>query len=246
VTLHRPLLLDFYCCGGGASRGYAEAGFTVLGVDNAPQPRYPYPFHLGSAIAALDDLLAGRALTFRLPGGGAGSVTLDAVSAVVGSPPCQAHTDLRHRTGLAYEDWIDRTRDRFTATGLPWIIENVEGAPLRDPLLLCGTSFGLSARCRDGITRQLWRHRLFESNVPLTAPGPCVHRGQPVGVYGHARGTSKRGYKGLVGECREALGIDWLPQSGLAQAIPPAYTRHLGGQLLTAVREDTRDTRRAG
>jgi DNA (cytosine-5)-methyltransferase 1 len=246
VTSPAPLLLDFYCCGGGASRGYAEAGFRVLGVDAVPQPRYPYGFHLGSAITALDDLLAGRAVTFRLPGGGAEAVTLDRVTALAGSPPCQGHTDLRHRTGLVYEDYIDRTRDRFTASGLPWIIENVEGAPLRDPLILCGTHFGLSALCRDGVRRDLWRHRLFESNVPLTAPGPCEHRGQPVGVYGHSGGKSLRGYKGLVSECREAMGIDWLPGKALAQAIPPAFARHLGGQLLTAVRESARDARRAG
>jgi DNA (cytosine-5)-methyltransferase 1 len=112
----------------------------------------------------------------------------------------------------------------------------VEDAPLIDPLLLCGTMFGLSATGRDGLRRQLWRHRLFESNVPLSAPAACAHAGQPVGVYGHSGGTSARGYKGTVAECREALGIDWLPGKALAQAIPPAYTEYLGAQLLTGIR----------
>lgn len=231
----RPLLLDFYCCGGGASAGFSRAGFHVLGVDLAPQPRYPFGFHQGSAFRALDALLAGGAVRFGDAAHGTYDVTLEDVAAVVGSPPCQAHTDLRHRTGLTYLDLIPGTRERFVATGLPWIIENVEGAPLRDPLLLCGTMFGLGAACRDGMRRQLWRHRLFESNVPLAAPSRCAHAGQPVGVYGHSGGTSLRGYKGRVQECRDALGIDWLPQAGLAQALPPVYTQHLGRQLLAAV-----------
>ncbi len=235
LLIPSPVLIDFFCCGGGASKGYADAGFSVYGVDNAPQPHYPYPFRRESALDVLDDLLAGRAVYFV---GREDSrwITLDDVAAFVGSPPCQGHTSLRHRTGKTYLDLIPDTRERFQASGKPWIIENVVGAPLVDPVRLCGTMFDLGATCLDGVYRQLRRHRLFESNAPISAPRPCAHEGQPVGVYGHGgNSANQRGYSGVFSERKEALGIDWLPSKALSQALPPAYTEHLGRQLLAAL-----------
>lgn len=211
----RYRLLDLFCCAGGCSVGYARAGFDVVGVDLVRQPDYPYEFHLGNA------------LTFPLDG-------FDAVHA---SPPCKAHTALRalrraRPQGELFDphpDLVEPTRERLKASGLPYVIENVVGAPLIDPVLYCGSSFGLLVR----------RHRLFESNVRLEAP-PCDHASQPVvlGVYGHGGAWTRTaagggGRKVAGAEAAEALGITHtVDQSRLSQAIPPAYTEHIGRQLI--------------
>lgn len=215
----RPRLLDLFCGGGGASMGYHRAGFDVVGVDKNPQPNYPFEFHQGDAIE------------FVLEHGH----EFDAIAA---SPPCQDHSTLRHTMGSSHgTGWlVGATRDALIATGLPYVIENVPGAPLLGPLKLCGSMLGLGAQCRDG-WRRLQRHRLFESNVPLLAPGPCVHQGPAVGVYGggpspRTAKTSRGGYQGLMLERVAAMGIDWMTRDELSQAIPPAYTEHLGVQLI--------------
>jgi DNA (cytosine-5)-methyltransferase 1 len=208
----RPRLLDLFCYDGGAAMGYYRAGFEVVGVDIFPRPRYPFEFHQADA------------LTFPLDG-------FDVIHA---SPPCQAHSTLRHlwKEG-EYVDLIAATRDRLEATGRPYIIENVVGAPLRGPVLLCGSMFGLGAN-----GRQLRRHRLFESNRPIGAPGPCSHVGQPVGVYGHGGGGQMtRGYKGTRAEYQEAMGINWTTKTAIAQAVPPAYTEWIGGELIRLISE---------
>ena len=117
------------------------------------------------------------------------------------------------------------------ATGLPYVIENVPGAPLHNPVQLCGSAFGLGAN-----GRQLRRHRLFETSFPVMAP-PCCHRGEPVGVYGTGGGGHMtRGYKGTPDEYRQAMGIDWATRTEIAQAIPPAYTEHIGAYLMLEIR----------
>lgn len=210
----RPRLLDLCCCGGGCSVGYWRAGFDVVGVDHAPQPDYPFLFHRADA------------LTFPLAG-------FDAYAA---SPPCKVWTSLKHTARAAtlfdvHQDLIGKVRDRLTETGKPYVIENVPGAPLINPVTYCGSSFGLQVR----------RHRLFEANWPLIAP-PCRHEDQPVvlGVYGTGGGDSGRAARGGGGGVKvsgraaaEALGIDWTTdQRRLSQAIPPAYTEHIGYQLI--------------
>lgn len=222
IHTRRPVLLDLFCGAGGAAMGYHRAGFEVIGVDLVAQPRYPFAFERADALELLGDPAA-IARNF------------DAVHA---SPPCQAYSALRWRHGdRGHPDLVDVVRAALGATGLPWVIENVDGSPVRAAVVLCGSMFGLGATCRDGRWRQLRRHRRFETPVPVMAH-PCYHRGGVIGVYGHTgvcdRGA--RGYTGSLAEAREAMGVDWMGARELAQAIPPAYTEHVGAALLAALR----------
>lgn len=220
----RPLIVDLFCCGGGAAVGYHRAGFDVIGVDIIRQPEYPFAFHLGDA------------LTFPIPA---------AAVAIHASPPCKAHTQMRTFAGGTppalfdvHPDLVAPTRDRLRQLGLPYIIENVEGAPLENPVVLCGSMFGLRVR----------RHRLFEASFPIPAPS-CNHRAQGpvVGVYGNggAWDSTNRaggGGKKVVGkDAADAMGITHThTQRLLAQAIPPAYTHHIGLALLAHLELTTR------
>jgi DNA (cytosine-5)-methyltransferase 1 len=220
----KPKLLDLFCCAGGAATGYARAGFEVVGVDLAHQKRYPFHFIRADVLALNMDWVR----------------QFDAIHA---SPPCQGYTEMHAPGKKGAPKLIDPVREILQASGLPWIIENVEGArwAMRDPIVLCGTMFGLGT---DG--HELQRHRLFESNVPIGAPGPCRHSGGPVvGVYGgHARNRStKHGgragpdkwTKGNKGAMAEAMGMTWASTTEMSEAIPPAYTEYLGRQLLSHV-----------
>lgn len=220
----RPRLLDLFCCAGGAGHGYALAGFEVVGVDIEFQPRYPYEFHEADVMALDPAWLA----------------SFDAIHA---SPPCQGYTALRHAPGTkGAPRLIGAVRELLEATGRPYIIENVEDArsEMRDPVMLCGTSFDLGAQ-----GHELHRHRLFESNVTLRVPS-CEHTDKPViGVYGgHARCRSaKHGGRGTrdvwegghKAAASEALGIDWMTLTEMSESIPPAYTKFLGAQLMRAL-----------
>lgn len=218
----RPRLLDLFCGAGGCSVGYDRAGFDVTGVDISPHPDYPFPFAQQDALEVLadPDWLAG----------------FDVIHA---SPPCprystitpadrrDTHPDLVLPVLEALADWSART-------GGMWVMENVPGAPLPDPALYCAQAMGL---------RNLRRHRLFASNVLLLAPG-CACTGEPVfGIYGdHAQldsgkrpdGTS-RGVKARTDDhARELLGAPWVTTwDDLTDLIPPAYTEHVGQQLMT-------------
>jgi DNA (cytosine-5)-methyltransferase 1 len=210
----KPRLLDLFCGGGGASMGYYRAGFEVVGVDIKPQPRYPFEFHQGDA------------LTYPLEG-------FDAYHA---SPPCQPFAKIRKLTqsqGKAkdYPELIEPIRKRLLAIGKPYVIENVPGAPLIEPLTLCGSFFGLPIR----------RHRLFEMNfeawgVPCAhyaeiADKPPLHRltgkSRVVGCYGNGRGKGDN--KVLWSK---AMGITWMTRKEMSQAIPPAYTEYIGKYLM--------------
>jgi DNA (cytosine-5)-methyltransferase 1 len=227
-------LLDLFCCAGGASVGYARAGFTVVGVDSDPNhgKRYPFEFHHADAL----DYVKEHGHEF------------DAIAA---SPPCQAYTTANRANRAAgkqpHPDLVGPTRDALVATGRPYVIENVEGAPLVNPLRLCGTEFGLVAPDDDGLMLELRRHRLFESNVYLYGAGGCQHRPvtgyQVGGVYGGGSGTITRartirhgGYTPPTAVRAQLLGVDWtMTQHELSQAIPPAYTEHIGRQLLAVL-----------
>lgn len=201
-------ILDAFCCQGGAGAGYVRSGFSVTGVDIEPQPRNPHTVIQADAIAFIREH----------------GHEFDAIHA---SPPCQAYTTLRHRTKESYVDLVAVVREALEVTGRPWVIENVVGAPLCNPIMLCGTSFGLGV---DG--RELRRHRLFESNVALMSM-PCAHTLPVVGVYGTGGGGQMtRGYKATPEQAAKALDIDWMNRYGLSQAIPPAYTEFIGGQLM--------------
>ena len=149
---------------------------------------------------------------------------------IVASPPCQTFSRTQHLRdaqgkGTSKVNMIPETRAALVRSGKTYVIENVPGAPLIDPLLLCGSSFGLGVR----------RHRLFESNAMLFGL-PCDHKGQgrPIGVYGSMRDDIPQGGKTAdsLDEARAAMGIDWMLWGDLVEAIPPAYTEHIGRQLI--------------
>lgn len=219
-------LLDLFCCQGGASVGYARAGFTVYGVDIDPQPRYPYPFHRGDAIAVLGRLLAGEAVEF-MHHGVSEWLSLSDFAAIHASPPCQAFTLAQKIMNNDHPDLLEPSRKLLAQTGLPWVIENVPGAPLVEPVELCGPMFGL----------ETYRHRGFESNVTLIAPEHPEHvasttkMGRPPrpGEYMHIVGNFSGVERG-----REVMGMPWANRDGLREAIPPAYTQHIGTQLMAA------------
>ena len=210
----KPRLLDLFCCAGGAGMGYHLAGFEVVGVDIEPQPRYPFEFHEGDA------------MTFPLDG-------FDAVHA---SPPCH---DWTGASGGRVNDtgWmLPATVARLAASGLPYVVENVPGpaaAHMPAAATLCGAAFGIA---------RLKRHRLFAVDFPVMVP-PCPgHRTtRPIGVYGELGRNDRddRGTHGYVRRragvrtARELLGCPWMEPHELSQAIPPAYTRFIGEQLLT-------------
>ena len=221
-------LLDLFCGAGGAAMGYHRAGFEVVGVDVAFQKHYPFEFHQADAL----EYMAEHGREF------------DVIHA---SPPCQAFTSLKTMwNAKEHADLVGPTRAALEKIGKDYIIENVVGAPLIAPFMLCGTMFGL------GVGKaELRRHRLFEATFEVGLLTPCAHglranvigvygghgrdRRRTVGVYGGAGGHSKRD-RGIqeynTAERAEAMGIDWMTGAELSQAIPPAYTEWIGKQLL--------------
>lgn len=231
-----PRLLDLFCCAGGAAMGYHRAGFEVVGVDIRPQPRYPFEFIQADCLS-LDPAF------------------IQSFDAIHASPPCQAHTAMKTmHNAKAHPDLVEPTRQMLIASGRPWVIENVIGAPLIAPIMLCGTMFGLGVEDAD-----LQRHRLFEmSDPPLFVP-QCQHgrratvgvygghvrdrRRRTIGVYGEgARDSRRKLDKGVdeftVEDARMAMDIDWMTLAELCQAIPPAYTQWIGQQLLATLNHE--------
>lgn len=240
----KPRGLDVCCCEGGVSKGYADAGADMYGIDlfeDYSQKRYPYPSYKGDAVVALKILLLGGWLPFTHKNGTVEWLQLKDFSFLHGSPPCQRWSITNHN-GRDYPDLIVPLRNLFVTSGLPYVIENVVGAPLNNPIELCGCMFGLSAIDDDGIKLHLQRTRLFESNVPLDQPAHDHSDHEWVGgCYGGARRDKyeakyvrKGGYVPPNKAVVEAyMGIDWMTWKGLYQSIPPAYTEHIGRQLLS-------------
>lgn len=216
-------LLDLFCGAGGAGMGYHRAGFEIVGVDNRPQPHYPFEFHQADALEYCREHGA----------------EFDVIHA---SPPCQKYTGMRNislaRFGKAPEhpDLIEPTRQELKRTGKHYIIENVQNAPLLTQIILCGVALGLP---------HLARHQHFESSILLFAP-KCNHRSANyvIGVYGDAPDGRRVSYPqhrlariaNCLDEGREVMGIDWMDWQELREAIPPNFTEYIGKQLLDALR----------
>lgn len=213
----RPRLLDLFCCQGGAASGYDRAGFDVVGVDKEPQPLYPFPFIQMDVFELLSSPW----------------FDLDAFDAIHASPPCQFATVYGNNRAHVRDDHpnlIPATREALKAVGLPYVIENVEGArnELVDPVRICGTGLGVRVR----------RHRYFEANWPI-AGVPCDHGRFTDRIF---PGSSNRPngrtvmnvgeYRVPLATQREVMEMPWADLYGISQAIPPAYTEHIGMQLL--------------
>lgn len=227
-------ILDLFCKAGGAAMGYKQAGFDeIVGVDIVPQPNYPFEFVCMDAIEYLK------------------TQDLSSFDAIHASPPCQAHSKCRQlseaRNGGQYgdhEDFITRTRELLDEIGKPYIIENVEGAPLKNPLSLYGSQF-------DNLYTQ--RRRLFESNIHLQPPERKMKRhktptaGNGMGEDGWISVCGSGGVRGM--NAKQIVlywgfalgGIDWMTRAELAEAIPPKYTEFLGGQLIRYIKRQRED-----
>lgn len=207
----RPRALDLFCGAGGAAAGLMQAGFSVLGVDISEQPNFP---RIQGSEFRCDD-----ALNFP-------AVEMARFDLIWASPPCQRYSVASRRFGRSSEhpDLVARIRARLKGVGVPYVIENVPGAPLNGPMMLCGSMFNLRLR----------RHRLFETSFCLGAPRSCRHVRGVVRVHGHPGGSSKRdGVKfGTLADWRCAMRISWMTATELAQAIPPAYARYIGAEFL--------------
>ena len=194
--------------------GYHRAGFEVVGVDCQPQPRYPFEFHQADAF----DYLEQHGHEF------------DVIHA---SPPCQAYS-VSTAHPEQHPDYVGQVREALTQLGTPWVIENVEGAPLHFPITLCGTMFGLQA---EGL--HLRRHRLFESPWLVLGPGGCtcagVETGQVTGHLSQNEEYTKGHRKPSYARAQRMMGIDWMDKVTLVEAIPPAYTFWIGQRLMAAL-----------
>jgi DNA (cytosine-5)-methyltransferase 1 len=213
VDMARPKLLDLFCGAGGCAVGYHGAGFDVIGVDIKKQKNYPFPMVIGDALRPPFDL--------RM---------FDVVHA---SPPCQTYSALKNFAHKHHESLIEPVRDLLQKARI-YVIENVPGAPLRRPAVICGSWFCLKVR----------RHRLFESNVRIHG-NYCTHKKQGRTICVAGSGGSRVNRRkddhggacnyGTLPQCREAMGIDWMSRAEIVQAIPPAYTEYIGKQLIRAM-----------
>ncbi len=235
----KSLLLDLFSGAGGCARGYADAGFDVIGVDIAPQKHYPFTFVQADALGVLAQLASDGIWH---------GYCVDDFAAIHASPPCQEYSTVRHLRNALHpqaaraKKLIEPVLSWLDQIGLPWIIENVPGAPLPNALELCGSMFDLPIR----------RHRWFGSSHYLYAPGPCRHTDRCINVIGNkVRGygawasnttyvdasgaTRKRENYFRACEGQAAMEIDWMTVAEMSQAIPPAYTRWIGEQLLDVI-----------
>lgn len=208
-------LLDLFCGAGGASMGYKLAGFEVVGVDNERQPNYPFGFMLADALRLDYDWVE----------------QFDVIHA---SPPCLHRTAYKRRPHWVYDcpDLLLAVRNMLENSGKPWIMENLAGqhACWHSPFQLCGSSFGLDIR----------RHRWFESSVPMMTP-PCHHSWQTprfpcAGNRTNLRSTIEIGvWRIPLADQQRAMEIDWMTKPELTKALPPAYTKFIGENVLATL-----------
>lgn len=204
-------LLDLFCGAGGAAVGYYRAGFTdITGVDIKQQKNYPFEFIQSDALEYLENC---DLMQFDL---------------IHASPPCQAYTSLRAlHPEKEYPELIEPIRTKIEKHC--YVIENVVGAPLENPLMLCGTMFGL----------RVFRHRLFECNPVLWwPPAACCHDGKSQAALNSYQTLDNLDFITVSGhnfrrvDGMKAMGIDWhMTGAEVAEAIPPAYTEWIGKQL---------------
>ncbi len=217
-----PVILDAFCGAGGAGMRYYLAGWDVVGIDIEDQPNYPFKCKQGDALAYMKK-------HWR---------KYDAIHA---SPPCQHFTQgaARWDTADNHLDLLTPTLDFLEGLPIPWVVENVLTAAtkhraMEPTIILCGTMFDLG----------VFRHRAFQSNVGLMAPPHYPHKGK-IGdgkyetVAGHTGGSSSRdGWSaGGLAAWRKAMGINWMNSRELAESIPPAYTKHIGQQMIQSRKE---------
>jgi len=222
----KPRILDLFCCQGGAGMGYHLAGFDVVGVDKSDQPRYPFPFIRADALELL------RSPWFDIR----------AFDAIHASPPCQHYSSATKVNGTQHlhPDLIPPVRQALEDIALPYVIENVVGAPLLEPALICGVERGL--RLDEYVLR---RHRLFETNWPLETKGCGCFKGdgKTLGVYGGGptekarclneknKSGGGRPQKATLEQAKQIMEMPWANKVGMNEAIPPAYTHLIGLQL---------------
>ena len=234
--ISKPKILDLFCGAGGAAMGLHRAGFEVYGIDIKPQPHYPFPFRCMDALEAMDILLRGEGIEFT---GSLIRLFINDFDAYWASPPCQHASTIAKQNRILrpgkydHPDLIPQTREVLIKAGKPYIIENVVGAALVNPIRLCGSWFGL----------RLHRHRLFETNFGVLGT-PCSHHWQKpffktcdkrcstlatcVPVYGH-------NYYNEFEVAQKEMGIDWMDTEELNEAIPPAYSEYLGKYLMQEI-----------
>lgn len=221
--MSKPRLLDLFCGAGGCSMGYHRAGFDVVGVDINPQPRYPFEFHQADAM----------------------TYPLDGFDVIHASPPCQAYSTVTPQKN-DHPDLYKQTRDRLIASGVPYVIENVIGAPYGHGVVLCGTMFGLEA---DG--EWIRRHRNFETAFLIMQPQHHHRRDRrAVTITGHCflsktKDCARHSRQCTFDTAKKLMGIDWMDRKELVQAIPPAYTFWIGQQLMEILEHDRAENSKA-
>jgi len=234
--LSKPRLLDLFCCAGGAAAGYEKAGFSVYGIDNEPQPRYPFPFLLMDALEAMNMLLRGEGLTFS----NGETLYLNDFAAIHASPPCQGYSTTKNCSEVfgfqQHPLYLGEIRSLLKATKKQYVIENVMNAKFKDTLpeglqagFLCGTMFGLP----------FYRHRLFETSFAWFQPGHPKHRLKDAGSYGagvkSCSMTLMHNLKVIRDSAARYFETPWMNGDELSEAIPVCYTEYIGKYLMQAV-----------
>lgn len=219
--MSRPVLLDLFCGAGGAAMGYHQAGFDVIGVDINPQPRYPFEFHQADALWLAEHS------------------DWSMVDVIHASPPCQDHSLLRSRAGEHGTGWmLDATLALLAKQPALWVVENVSAAHNRADILLCGEMFDL----------RTVRHRRFtiDPRFPgLLAVPPHPRHRRPTSTKNRVSALAEGHNLSITGNVGVhagplCMGIDWMTGDELSQAIPPAYTRFIGEQLLAHIGAEVR------